>query len=62
MIDGVDNPFTIDNPPVTLPNGTTIQSGLILPETYLPCGNFCDFVECPLNGTWGLNCWIVAAG
>lgn len=55
VIDGVDNPFTIDNPPVTLPNGTTIQSGLILPETYLPCGNFCDFVGCPLNGTWTFN-------
>ena len=55
VIDGVDNPFTVDNPPVTLPNGTTIQSGLILPETYLPCGNFCDFLGCPLNGTWAFN-------
>ena len=52
VIDGVDNPHRIDNPPTTLQDGTTVQSGLILPESYLPCGNFCDFEGCPLNGTW----------
>ena len=48
VIDGVDNPHTV-------PNDETAQTGLILPETYLPCGNFCDFEGCPLNGVWTFN-------
>ena len=52
VIDGVDNPYVNNN---VLPDGTVLNSGVILPEEYLPCGNFCDFVGCPLNGTWSFN-------
>ena len=40
VIDGIDNPHRVDN---VLPDGTILNSGVILPEAYLPCGNFCDF-------------------
>ena len=26
-----------------------------MPLAYLPCGDLCDFVGCPLNGIWTFN-------
>ena len=39
ILDGADNP--------NVDGGNAIPAG-----TYLPCGDLCDFVGCPLNGIW----------
>ena len=41
VLDDANNPRCGDGP---MPAGT-----------YLPCGDLCDFVGCPLNGIWTFN-------
>ncbi len=38
------------------PNNPAVAGGATVPAgSYLPCGDFCDLVGCPLNGVWTLN-------
>ena len=38
------------------PNNPAVAGGATVPAgSYLPCGDFCDLVGCPLNGIWTLN-------
>lgn len=47
----MDADYIMDDPSnPAVANGGTVPGG-----SYLPCGDFCDLLGCPLNGIWTLN-------
>lgn len=47
----MDAEYIMDDPSnPAVAGGATVPAG-----SYLPCGDFCDLVGCPLNGVWTLN-------
>ena len=47
----MDADFIMDDP-----SNPAVDGGAAVPAgSYLPCGDFCDLLGCPLNGVWTLN-------